>query len=269
MTDKWDAADYHKHSGAQYAFAIGLINRLRLNGRERILDIGCGDGKVAAELATRVPHGSVLGIDPSPDMIAFARDVFPASAHPNLRFQHGDAMNLSFCHEFDVVVAFSSLHWVEDLGAALGGIKQSLIPGGRFVAQLVAKRHATDETRSPLRRARAEVMERPEWRPYFKGFAQRRVYSADECERLLRDAGFVVRRCEFVTEKIPHLNAEALKGYARSTWHPYTDLIPVEKREAFLDEVVQRGIELALLDRRNGIRVRSSMLEIDATVAFP
>ena len=267
MTDRWNPVNYHEHSYPQYAFALGLIERLELNGDERILDVGCGDGKVTAELATRVPHGSVLGIDASPDMIAFARTTFPASAHPNLSFRYGDAAKLTFHHQFDVVVAFASLHWVKDLPTALRGIKQSLTPGGRFAAQLVAKRYATAEIKSPLHRARREVMGRPAWRTYFEGFEQRRAYSADQCERLLRDAGFVLRRCEFVTEEVTHQDADALKGYARSTWHRYTDRIPAQKRDALLNEVIQRCIELSPADRSGRIRVRASMLEVEATVA--
>ena len=267
MTDKWNPVDYHEHSYPQYAFALGLLERLRLNGDERVLDVGCGDGKVTAELAARVQHGSVLGIDASPDMIAFARRMFPPSAHPNLSFRYGDAMNLTFRHEFDVVVAFASLHWVKDLPTALRGIKQSLAPRGRFAAQLVAKRHTTAEIKSPLHRARREVMARPAWKTYFEGFEQRRAYSVDECEGFLRDAGFELRRCEFVTEEVTHQDAGALKGYARSTWHRYTDRIPAQKRDALLNAIVQRCLEISPADRSGKIHVRASMLEVEATVA--
>jgi trans-aconitate methyltransferase len=267
MTDKWDPVDYHEHSYPQYAFALGLLERLHLNGDERILDVGCGDGKVTVELAERVPRGCVLGIDASPEMIAFARTMFPESAHPNLSFRYGDAAKLVFRREFDIVVAFASLHWVKDLPTALRGIKQSLTPGGRFAAQLVAKRHNTVGITSPLHRARKEVMDRPAWKTHFDGFEQRRAYTADECKQLVRDAGFVIRRCEFVTEEVTHKDADALKGYARSTWHRYTDRIPAQKRDALLNEVVQRCIELSPADRSGQIRVRASILEVDATVA--
>jgi trans-aconitate methyltransferase len=265
MTETWDPADYYEHSYPQYALALGLLERLRLTGNERILDVGCGDGKVTAELATRVPHGSVLGIDASTDMIGFARMTFPQSAHPNLSFRYGDAAKLTFRNEFDVVVAFASLHWVKDLPIAVRGIKQSLTPGGRFAAQIVAKRHATAPIRSPLHLARKEVMDRPTWRTYFDGFEQHRAYTADECEQLLTDAGFVLRRFKFVNEEVMHRDADALKGYARSTWHRYTDQIPAQKRDAFLNEVVQRCIELSPADRSGQIRLRAYMLEVEAT----
>jgi len=212
-------------------------------------------------------RGSVLGIDASCDMIRFALTIFPESAHPNLSFRYGDAVKLTFLHEFDIVVASSSLHWVKDLPTALRVIKQSLASGGRLAAQLVAKRYITEGITSPLHQARKEVMDHPAWGTYFEGFERHRTYSADECDQLLIEAGFVLRRCEFVTEEVTHHDADALKGYAQSTWHRYTDRIPAQKRDALLNEVVQRCIELSPADRSGQIRLRASILEVDATVA--
>jgi trans-aconitate methyltransferase len=266
--DKWDPADYYKHSYPQYAFALGLVERLRLVGSERILDIGCGDGKVTAELAARVPHGSVLGTDNSAEMILFAQNMFPRSVYPNLSFRYEDAVNLTFNQEFDVIVAFASLHWTADIAKVLQGIRSSLAPAGRFAAQLMAKRLTTKErSGSPLHQARREVMARPAWRAYFRGFKkQGTVYSADEYKRLLRDAGFTPYRVEFVMEDVTHPGIDALKGCARATWHRYTSRIPAEHRDAFLDEVVQRFIEQYPPDRGGQIHVRMKILEVEAKV---
>jgi trans-aconitate methyltransferase len=241
---------------------------LALRGDERILDIGCGDGKITAELAARVSHGSVLGIDTSSEMIAFAQNMFSQTAYPNLSFRYGDALNLTFQKEFDVIVAFASLHWTADLAMVLQGIKSSLAPSGRFAAQLMAKRFKTQErSGSPLHQARREVMARPAWRPYFRGFKkQGSVYGADEYDKLLRDAGFTPYRVEFVTEDVTHPGIEALKGCARATWHRYTSRIPAELRDAFLDEVVKRFIEQYPPDRGGQIHVRMKILEVEATV---
>ena len=73
---KWNAADYAANSAAQQIWARELIVQLHLRGNERILDVGCGDGKVTAELARAVPKGSVAGIDASPEMVRFARKTF-------------------------------------------------------------------------------------------------------------------------------------------------------------------------------------------------
>lgn len=47
---------------------------LELSGDEHVLDIGCGDGRISARIATQmVPRGSVCGTDASASMVAFAR----------------------------------------------------------------------------------------------------------------------------------------------------------------------------------------------------
>ena len=53
-----------------------VLALLDLKGSERILDVGCGEGKITAEIASRVPRGSVVGVDPSRDMIGFAKRHF-------------------------------------------------------------------------------------------------------------------------------------------------------------------------------------------------
>ena len=69
---------YAANSAVQQGWAREVIARLQLRGDEHILDVGCGDGKVTAELARAVPRGRVLGVDASPEMIAFAQQAFPA-----------------------------------------------------------------------------------------------------------------------------------------------------------------------------------------------
>ena len=71
MTE-WDAAEYSRRSGLQEAMAQEVLALLDLKGSERVLDVGCGDGKITAEVATRVPRGEVLGVDASQEMITFA-----------------------------------------------------------------------------------------------------------------------------------------------------------------------------------------------------
>ena len=86
MTE-WNASDYSRQSSLQEAMAGQILALLDLGGAERVLDVGCGDGKITARIAGRVPRGSVLGVDPSRDMIAFASGHFPPSVRiePPLR----------------------------------------------------------------------------------------------------------------------------------------------------------------------------------------
>lgn len=137
MTDvHWDADDYSRNSQLQSGWAGELLGKLALQGDERILDLGCGDGRTTAILAARLPAGSAVGIDSSAEMIALAREHFPAESHPTLRFQLADAGSLPFAGAFDVVFSNAALHWVLDHRPLLAGIRRALVPGGRLLLQM-------------------------------------------------------------------------------------------------------------------------------------
>lgn len=99
-TARWNAADYAANSVVQQAWARELIAKLNLRGDERVLDVGCGDGKVSAEIARAVSRGSVVGVDASPQMIKFARAAFPSGKIPNLKFRVMDARKISLAALF-------------------------------------------------------------------------------------------------------------------------------------------------------------------------
>ncbi len=124
MTE-WDAAEYSRRSSLQEAMAQEVIALLDLKNAGRILDVGCGDGKITAQIASRCPRGSVVGIDPSREMIGFAESHFGPATLPNLRFEVADARCLPFQNEFDLVVSFNALHWIPEKDAALSSIHDS------------------------------------------------------------------------------------------------------------------------------------------------
>src|SRR5271165_6529514 len=129
MTE-WKASEYERISALQHTMAEEVLTLLDLKGNERILDIGCGNGKSTSEIAARVPQGSVVGVDASANMVAFASSEYAVS-HPNLRFQVADARHLGFGPEFDLVVSFNALHWVPEQELALRSIRSALKPEGR------------------------------------------------------------------------------------------------------------------------------------------
>ena len=51
----WNAEDYARHSSAQQSWGRELISKLDLQGYENVLDIGCGDGRITAEIAELLP----------------------------------------------------------------------------------------------------------------------------------------------------------------------------------------------------------------------
>ena len=120
----WDAKDYAKNSQNQYQWAKELIPKLKLKGNEALLDIGCGDGKITAELAKYLPNGRVVGIDSSAQMIKLAQNTFPKLDCPNLSFQVMETRKLIFKNEFDIIFSNAALHWIVDQKAVLEGSKK-------------------------------------------------------------------------------------------------------------------------------------------------
>lgn len=83
----WNPAEYARSSDAQRRWAEELLSRLRLEGSEAVLDLGCGDGKITAALAQALQRGRTVGVDSSEEMIRYAQAHYPATAHNNLVFR--------------------------------------------------------------------------------------------------------------------------------------------------------------------------------------
>ena len=139
---RWNPAEYAAHSAVQQSWAHEVIARLQLRGDEHLLDVGCGDGKVTAELARALPHGSVTGADASPQMIEFAKKCFSATEFSNLRFRVMDARKIKFDRQFDLVFSNAALHWVDDHETILRGAAAVLKTGGRLVVSCGGKGNA-------------------------------------------------------------------------------------------------------------------------------
>jgi trans-aconitate methyltransferase len=110
MPHEFDGEAYKQSSNHQKEWGNRIIAEFELNGNEHILDLGCGDGALTAQLAELVPEGWVLGIDASRGMI----DVAGKLRKTNLEFKLLDIDSLDYYEEFDLVFSNATLHWVKD-----------------------------------------------------------------------------------------------------------------------------------------------------------
>lgn len=98
---------------------------------DRVLDIGCGAGKLALALAPRCPEGSVLGIDLSSQMLEVATGRAVANGFANVEFTRADAQVHPFAEaSFDLAVSSFGVMFFDDPVAAFGNIARALRPGG-------------------------------------------------------------------------------------------------------------------------------------------
>lgn len=96
------------------------------SGARRVLDVGCGDGFLAARLARRVPE--VTALDRDAPVLRRARDRFPATA---VRWLHGDVMTADLPRAgFDAVLSNAALHHLDDTRAALERLAALVSAGG-------------------------------------------------------------------------------------------------------------------------------------------
>jgi trans-aconitate methyltransferase len=235
MTE-WRASAYARQSSLQQAMAEEQLALLTLAGTERILDIGCGDGKITAEIAARVPNGSVLGVDPSRDMIAFAASHFGPPAHPNLRFEVADVRRLPCRDEFDLVISFNALHWVPEQAEALASIRAAVKPGGRVVLRLVP-----EGPRPCLEDVIEEVRRRPPWSGYFPGFRKPYVhFTPEEYRALAERSGFRVVGLRVEDKAWDFKTREAFVAFGLATFVEWTRRLPESQWQTFIADVLDR-----------------------------
>ncbi len=256
----WRPDKYERSSSAQKLWAEELIRKIEIEGDERVLDIGCGDGRISAGIADLVPAGSVLGIDSSEEMVRFARERFPPQTHQNLSFQQADAQTLDFEEEFDLVVSFAALHWVLDHGPVLLGIRRALVPGGRAFLQFGGRGNAA----LPLAIA-DEMIAEDGWRSFFEGFDFRYgFFGAEEYRGWLAESGLIPRRVELIAKDMVQPGPEEFRAWIETTWLPYTERVPEELRGDFVSEIVARYLRDHPLDGEGRVHVGMVRLEVVA-----
>lgn len=122
----WSASSYDTHARFVSDLAGGVLEWLSARKGERILDLGCGDGVLTAELAAL--GAEVVGVDSSEDFVATCK-----ARGLDTRLMDGE--DLTFESEFDAVFSNAALHWMTRPERVVGGVRRALRPGGRFVAE--------------------------------------------------------------------------------------------------------------------------------------
>ncbi|MGB7318503.1 MAG: class I SAM-dependent methyltransferase [Planktotalea sp.] len=116
--------------------------RSYLKHEDTVLEIGCGTGSTALELADAV--GAYHGTDISPNMIKIARRKVAASSIANLSFEAHPALEGIHAHEgLDAVLAFNLLHLLRDIPATLKAAHAALRPGGLLITKTACLKSAS------------------------------------------------------------------------------------------------------------------------------
>ncbi len=224
-----DAGYYVQNSSLQNSLARKILSKYRLSPKAHVLDVGCGDGRITAQLAKHVKQGEVVGLDASPSMVEFASNSFSKMNFPNLDFQLGMAEDALFPQQFDLIVSFSCFHWLKDPGKAIRQLSASLKPGGEMLILTYPKE-------SPYYRYLQTALKNyPE---YYHLSANNTMLSANEYKKL-----FLKNQLEILDFQKRDLFAiyndqKAIQQYIKGWLNSYVQL-PDYLYDSFLENVSQ------------------------------
>ena len=230
MTRSWDAATYDRVATPQLEWAGAVIDRLNLRGDERVLDAGCGAGKVTELLLDRVPHGSVVGVDADADMVEKAR----AKLSERALVLHQDLLDLELPEPVDAVFSNAVFHWVPDHERLFERLHVALKPGGRVSTQCGGAGNT-----AAFKAVVAEVGREPEYRGAFDDWDTPWNFAGPgETTERLRAAGFT--DVEAWLEPRPARPPEMRAFLQTVCCGPYLERLDDADHEPFLDRVLER-----------------------------
>lgn len=249
MSD-WDAAKYHRISDPQLAWGRAVAARLAPVAGERILDLGCGTGRLTEEI-TRTPGIHVVGLDRSAAMLreaAARRGQTPppkdGSQAPVLdsysrpAYVLGDGAALPFVDVFDAIFSAATLHWIPDHDRLFRSLYTALKPGGRVIAQC----GGGGNLERLYGRARA-LMRAPAYAPFFTTWSSPNHFEnvADTEQRLAR-AGFEDIDVTLVMSPVTFDHAELFSEFVAAVClRHHLDQLAVENRDQFMQRITDQA----------------------------
>jgi len=256
---EWSGEDYAHNSSPQWNWAKKFFVQIPFNPGEKVLDIGCGDGKITAYLAQQYKI-EIIGIDVSESQLAYALQTY--GNVPNVTFRNESALSLERLapSTFNRIVSFTCLHWIENHQAVVQGVSKLLQKGGTW--NCTFSWHVTPhylETSEKLKSS-------DRWKSYFQNFALPRVWAFDEIKKAMlteeqdyRKAylnwiqpidGLKIVKADIVWQDEFFDSEDSFKGYLVQ-WEPHTQHLPMELRTEFMQDFI-RVIAPLLKEQRDG-----------------
>jgi trans-aconitate methyltransferase len=236
----WDDSiirPYVHHSELQRRWAMSFMapHLKSLNGDESILDVGCGDGKISADLSCFVPNGKVVGVDLAEPMIHWALRQFHPKDYPNLSFQLGSFLDPQLEETFDVIVSFCALQHTSDQSKSLESLFPYLKSNGKILI-LVPIRNNRE-----WNQARLNIQNNEKWKPFYQGFPPRKMHTQEEYFQMAALAGF--QNIEVLTHSTsdPFVDKKELVDWMIGTYPP---MVPQNLIADFYNDWIEEYLRL-------------------------
>lgn len=238
MSADWNAQRYHQVSNPQFAWGLRVLDRLPLRGDETVIDVGCGSGRLTAELLGRLPRGRVIGVDQSAGMIDAAHDYLLPRFAGRVDLVRADILTLQV-DPVDGAFSTATFHWIHDHAQLFAHLHRLVKPGGFLHAQCGGGPNV-----ARLHRRTAVLMKSAEFAPHFVSWTEPWEFAdAETTAERLRAAGWVgietnVEPAPVVFEG-PRPFAEFIETVVL---RPYLAYLPsAELRTRFVDAVTSQA----------------------------
>lgn len=243
----WRGQEYDQVANPQYRWGVGVIDRLPDDGLARILDAGCGSGRVTEQVLERFGGAEVVAIDSSASMLeAAASRLAEHRARLTLaEVDLADGEALVALAPFDAVISTGTLHWVLDHGQLFRDLRQ-VMPAGGVLASQSGGEGSVEAVRIILDDLGIE------WR-HMNNYA-----AVDITREHLIASGFTEVECWTTEEPVEFDDREVLRDYVRDgVIAPYISELPAADREEVAAEVARRLPDPALRFVRLNIRAEA------------
>ena len=228
MPRDWDARAYDRVADPQTRWGTAVLDRLPLVGDERVLDAGCGTGRVTELLAARLPRGRVVALDGSVAMIEAARERL-APYGDRIEYVVADLGEpLPIEGTVDAILSTATFHWVPDHDALFANLAAVIRPGGWLVAQCGGVGNIAS-----VKRVLATIGD---------GWIGPAHYETPMATVARLDAaGFVDIECWLHDEPTRFEPGEPLEAFLRTViLGPNLERLPPDERDGFVHEVASR-----------------------------
>ena len=235
MTDTWNPTQYDKFQREREQPFFDLLSLVRPAPDMRVVDLGCGTGKLTAELHARLQACDTLGIDRSPRMLERATDAAPVAG---LRFEV-QTIDAFLGHDggaYDLLFSNAVFQWIEGHERLIERLASRLAPRGQLAFQMPANHD------HPSHLVADELTEVEPFRSAFGGWRRPLTVLAPEVyARLLYRYGFADPNVRLIV--YPHVLAgpeEVVEWVKGTLLTEYERHLPAELFERFVADYRER-----------------------------
>jgi trans-aconitate 2-methyltransferase len=239
---EWNAQSYHKVSTPHMTWGAAVLARLDLRGDETVIDVGCGTGRLTAEVLERLPAGSMIALDRSRNMLDQAEAYLGPRFGDRVTYVEADLTKVEpgdIAHDLDLVFSTATFHWLPDHDRLFRWIHSILKPHGWLIAQC-----GGGPNLARLRARLADLIASPRFAAYFEGWPGPWHFAndVDTAERLAR-AGFDSIETGLISAPAVMPDAAAYREFIETVvFSQHLIRLPVAAaRNAFLDTLTDQA----------------------------